>query len=328
MALNPPTIELGPQREDDPRVGHLLGGAIRAGDAPRVVLVGFPTDEGVRRNGGRVGAAAAPTEIRRWLYRMTPDPRRLGPFCDVLAHTLDLGDMVTSADLATDQERLGDLLGPHLAAGHFVIVLGGGHETAYGHFLGYVRAGRRVGLLNLDAHADVRLLHDGLGHSGSPFREALEHPSGLAADYQVAGLLPQSVAAAHVDYVQTLGGRTTPSRDRALFRADLGPRAVQGLFAGLRGPTLASFDIDAADQAHAPGVSAPATGGLPIDLWLLAAFEAGRSAQVSSFDVVETNPAHDRDGQTARLAALTVWTVLAGLTDRRPRRPTREAQVA
>ena len=29
-----------------------------------------------------------------------------------------------------------------LAAGAFPIVLGGGHETAYGHFLGYVRAGR------------------------------------------------------------------------------------------------------------------------------------------------------------------------------------------
>ena len=32
-----------------------------------VVLVGFPHDEGVRRNGGRVGAAKAPDVVRKWV---------------------------------------------------------------------------------------------------------------------------------------------------------------------------------------------------------------------------------------------------------------------
>src|SRR5688572_23523424 len=73
-----------PARPDDPR----LGGAVEfwaGGPVPlwpgRPVLVGFPQDEGVRRNGGRPGAAQAPGEVRRWLYRLTPwDP----------AHDLDL----------------------------------------------------------------------------------------------------------------------------------------------------------------------------------------------------------------------------------------------
>src|SRR3712207_7676746 len=43
-----------------------------------------------------------------------------------------------------------------------------GHETGYGHFLGYARARKQVWILNWDAHPDVRELKDGQGHSGSP----------------------------------------------------------------------------------------------------------------------------------------------------------------
>jgi len=39
------------------------------------------------------------------------------------------------------------------------------------------RAGRAVGVVNLDAHLDVRPFPPGQGHSGSPFRQALEHPT-------------------------------------------------------------------------------------------------------------------------------------------------------
>jgi formiminoglutamase len=78
-------------------------------------------------------------------------------------------------------------------------------------------------------------------------------------------------------------------------------------------PTMVSFDIDAVDQAWAPGVSAPATGGMTAELWLAAAFAAGKSLHAKSFELVELNPNYDRDGQTARLAALTVWNLLRGV---------------
>jgi len=86
-------------------------------------------------------------------------------------------------------------------------VLGGGHETAYGHFLGYVGAKKKVGTLNIDAHLDVRPCSDGLGHSGSPFRQALEHPTQpLAGDHYVClGAQPHSVSHAHWKYVLERG---------------------------------------------------------------------------------------------------------------------------
>lgn len=294
-------------------MGHRLGRALAPGDTPRAVLLGFPTDVGVRRNGGRAGAAGAPAAIRRAFYRLTPDARDRrahARFVALLERTRDLGDLVTGDDLEADQERLGAVVAEHLAAGSFVVVLGGGHETLFGHFLGYARLGRRVSLLNFDAHADVRPLQDGRGHSGSPFRQALEHPSGCARRYRVAGLLPQSVARAHVDYVEAHGA--------ALFREQLTRAALGRLFVRERAAPslLVSFDIDAVDQAHAPGVSAPATGGLDPATWLDAAYRTGKAAHVQSCDVVEVNPTTDRDDQTARLAALTVWHVLRGLAAR------------
>ena len=64
--------------------------------------------------------------------------------------------------------------------------------------------------------------------------------------------------------------------------------------------------------AEGPTVSALNMGGLSTALWLEAAYGAGRSTTVASADVVELNPRLDADGQTARLAALTVWWLLRG----------------
>lgn len=294
---------------DDPRVGQLLGRALADGDMPRAVLLGFPTDEGVRRNGGRAGAAEAPAAIREMLHRLTPGADDSGVGAALLERTRDLGDLVVSGDLRHDQELLGIAVTPYLANGAFVVVLGGGHETAYGHFLGYPEAGHDLTIVNWDAHLDVRDLKAGRGHSGSPFRQVLEHPSGACRRYVVAGAQPQSTARGHLEYVRGRGGRV-------LWASDLTPAAVDAVYDELEGPAMISFDLDAVDQSHAPGVSAPATGGMPAELWLRAAHGAGRCPAVMSVDVVEMNPRLDRDGQTARLAALTVWQVLRGVAER------------
>jgi formiminoglutamase len=288
--------------DTDPRLRDLFG---THGGEPDVVIIGFPSDAGVARNGGRVGAAGGPAAIREALGRLTPDARNPAAFADVAARTRDLGDIAVTGDVERDQDALGAALQPHLELGRFAIVLGGGHETAYGHFLGYQRP---INILNWDAHADVRELKDGLAHSGSPFRQALEHPSGRCLSYTVAGLQPHTVSAAHLALVA--------SRGRAVFREQLVTAAGVARLYDRDAPLLVSFDLDAVDGSAAPGVSAPATDGLPVSLWLEAAFRAGATPAVASADVVELSPPHDQDGQTARLAALTVWQILRGVATR------------
>lgn len=305
----PPAQTFAPDTvRDDPRLGRLLGSRLGPGETPTAVILGFPSDEGVRRNGGRVGAAGGPRAIRAALYRLTPDPR-FEQFEDLLGRTRDLGDLEVSRNVEFDQKHLGEALAPYLEAGTFAIVVGGGHETSYGHFQGYVLAHRQVEILNWDAHADVREVKQGQGHSGSPFRQAIEDSSGACRRYSVAGLQPHSVARSHLQYVEQHG--------RAMWRDQVTRETIEELYTSTRGPTLVSFDLDAVNEAEAPGVSAPNVGGLPSELWLEAALAAGRAPSVASADVVELNPAVDQDGRTARLAAVTVWSLLKGRAERR-----------
>jgi formiminoglutamase len=293
----------------DPRIGALMGRKASSPEDARAVIIGFPSDRGVRINGGRSGAAGAPTVIRVALSHFTPDALSHDVFVELIERTVDLGDLIPGAALELDQEQLGEFLAPLLRAGTIPIVLGGGHETSFGHFLGYVYAGRDVSIVNWDAHPDVRPLIDDQPHSGSPFRQALIHLSKACRGYLVAGLQPHSTARAHLDFMTQHGARL-------IWRSELTPARVDEVYASLEGPCMVSFDLDAVDQAAAPGVSAPAAGGMPESLWLRAAYRAGRSPSVMSMDLVELNPRFDVDGRTARLAALTVWYFLLGLTHR------------
>ena len=309
--LRPTEVRAPVTAPDDARVGQVLGSELADGERPRCVLIGFPTDVGVRRNGGRAGAAEGPRAIREFLYRLTAnDGSRLS---SLLAHTRDLGDVITSEMLDDDQRVLGDIIAPHILHETFIIVLGGGHETAFGHYLGHARSVSPVRILNWDAHTDVRSRVAAGGHSGSPFRQAIEHAGLAPTRYSVAGLQPHAVASAHEKWVVAHEGR-------CVWRNEIGVQAIRPLYESEK-PTMVSFDLDAVDQAFAPGVSAPSTGGLSVAEWLAAAEAAGQSPGVRSCDVVELSPPLDRDGQTARLAALTVWHVLRGLAGRRERRP-------
>jgi formiminoglutamase len=281
------------------------------------VLIGFPQDEGVRRNGGRIGAAAAPGEIRKRLYALTPwDCRRnvdLGA-----AGLFDMGNVCVTVDLEASQAALGEVVAAVLTARAVPIVLGGGHETAYGHYLGYANLRLPVAIVNVDAHLDVRPCVEGQGHSGSPFRQALEHATYPLPGkrYTCLGAQPFSVSRAHAEYLRQAGGSIG-------WAADVRGRLVEHLTnlfsrAVTEGcQTYVTVDADAVATADVPGVSAPNALGLSGVEVCEAARVAGAAGGVASFEVVEVNPAVDRDGQSSRWAALVVWHFLAGLAGRR-----------
>ncbi len=293
---------------DDPRIRDLLQRGTTDPKHARAVLIGFPSDEGVRRNGGRPGASEAPTAIRNALYSMTADPR-VPAMARFWEEMVDGGNVSCTGDVEADQQALARRLAPHLRRGCIPIILGGGHETAFGHFLGYVEAEQSVGITNWDAHPDVRPLRDGQAHSGSPFRQALTHPDERCTGYAVFGLQPHSTARAHLDYVQR--HNATVVWNDALTTA-----RINAHYDAVSAPQMVTFDLDAVDQGAAPGVSAPAVNGMPSRLWLHAAYRAGRCPHVRSMDIVEHIPRFDADHRTARLAAYTIWQFVRGLVQR------------
>lgn len=309
--IKPANIPITKSDKGDSRLSQLIKVQEKPDGDSYVVLIGFPSDEGVRRNGGREGAAAAPDEIRKALYKMTPKAEKPEAFAGLLKKTVDVGNFKVSGDLENDQAEFGKLIGGYLKQNIIPIILGGGHETAFAHFLGYAEENIETAIFNMDAHTDVRPLKEGKAHSGSPFRQAIDHSSACCNKYLAAGLQPYAVTQSHLDFIDKNGGSY-------LFRDEVNITSISGLFNEHESESLmVTFDMDAVDQSQAPGVSAPCSNGLPADLWLMAAYLSGKSKQVWSFDISEVNPAFDRDGQTARLAAVTVWNFLLGLSQRK-----------
>lgn len=270
------------------------------------MILGFPQDEGVRRNGGRAGAAEAPAEIRRWLYRLVA--------IDLPSPLVDLGDLDAGPDLEADQRALAETVRDLLRLGAVPIVLGGGHETAYGVYLGHALAGHDVGVVNLDAHLDVRPPLDGLGHSGSPFRQAMECERPLPGHrYVCLGAQPFSVSRTHLDFVRSRGG-VVRWRDEVAGR--LAERFVEVM--GSMPSVHLSIDADVVTAADVPGVSAPNPAGLSgVEVGECARL-AGRLPLVSGLELVEVNPRFDLDGRSSRWAAMVVWNFLVGLSERPP----------
>lgn len=274
-------------------------------------LIEFPSDQGVFINGGRQGSAKAPELIKARLSNMTPHPSNYNEHTNFLKRVSEHGRIDCTGDVAADQERLSKKVAEQLQKNSLPLIVGGGHETSFGHFLGYVETDRNVSIINVDAHTDVRELKEGKPHSGSPFYQALNHPSERCKAYHVFGLNPASVAAEHYGFVNRNGS--------AHFLEDTSVEKVVSCLDSIDQGVMVTMDMDAVIQSEAPGVSAPNAAGMKSELWLQLAFEFGRHAKVASFDLCEVNPLYDIDNRTVRLAAQTIWNFLLGvsLRDRR-----------
>ena len=116
---NRPNADLFYSRDDanDPRLGEVVSHEPEAYDAADLVIVGCPQDEGVRRNGGRVGAADAPDAIRGQFYKLTT--------FNIRKRIFDLGNINICPTLEGTHDAHREVVTQLLRDGKRVIVLGG-----------------------------------------------------------------------------------------------------------------------------------------------------------------------------------------------------------
>ncbi|MBN3498621.1 formimidoylglutamase [Arthrobacter pascens] len=277
---------------------------VPAGASRPAVILGFCSDEGVRRNKGRTGAAKAPAAIRS----------ALGPLAFHLDRpVLDAGDVaVRDGQLEAGQARAGVAVSSLLDTGNLTVLLGGGHETAFASYLGVagseaVRTGQRLGVLNLDAHFDLR--DEPAPSSGTPFLQMAEAEAaaGRELKYAVVGISQPNNTRALFTTADRLGVKY-------LLDEDCTPDAVQAFVADFLAEIdvlYLTIDLDVLPAAVAPGVSAPAALGVPLPLVAAVCRQAATSGKLLHADVAELNPAFDIDNRTARVAARLVNTLLA-----------------
>ena len=187
----------------------------------KYVLFGIPEDVGVRANFGRPGTATA------WESAISSIANiQHNRFCKgsqiIIIGRLDVSEeMEVAKDLdfhkTVDRQKLNALvekidkdvvhiITSIIKCGKTPIIIGGGHNNAYGNIKGTALAlGKPINAINFDAHSDFRILEG--RHSGNGFSYAYEE--GFLKKYFIFGLHENYTSKNVLDILKKIEDRVT-----------------------------------------------------------------------------------------------------------------------
>ncbi len=267
--------------------------------AKKIGILGYPGEEGVIRNQGRIGTIEGPAAIRKMLGQTALHLPENLPI-------LDYGDIFTlDQDMESSHEMISKITYDLFSTNHFPVLFGGGHDLAYAHGKGvqkYVEGkNEKLGLINLDAHFDLRPLINGKGHSGSPFTQlAQENPDNF--HYLALGIQRASNPKSLFERADKLKAKYIVMEDFRLQNWEYIQEQILWFIDSVNKIYL-SIDLDGFSSAFAPGVSAPSPMGFNPQIAFKVFDLIAKSSKLICLDVVELNPKFDQDDATARLAA-------------------------
>ncbi|OOV88008.1 formimidoylglutamase [Oceanospirillum linum] len=274
-------------------------------------ILGFSCDIGVRRNHGRPGAAEGPAALRKQLANLPWHAGDGAADQGQCTRLLDLGDVVAEGDdLESAQAELADSICQGLKQVKRLLVIGGGHETAYGSFCGLYKAlgaKAKIGIINLDAHFDLRKPESAGPSSGTPFYQIRELTGSDNFHYCCLGVAQESNTDTLFNRAQQWGVQFRT--DKQMTTADLPEIALQlEEFSRPMDALYLTIDIDVLPHYQAPGVSAPAARGVNLEVIEAVTELVILNARRCKFglplaDLTELNPSCDSQGVTARTAA-------------------------
>ncbi|SEF42213.1 formimidoylglutamase [Oceanospirillum linum] len=284
----------------------------QSGELAPMALIGFATDEGVKRSAGRSGAAHGPLVIRRALANLAWHQKR---------------DIYDAGDIWCEEEQL--IIAQSQLAGHVAhlldigltpVILGGGLEVGWASYQGasrHVFAGSSdvsVGIVSLGARLAMSEA-DPQPNAQSVFLQIAQYCKERNLDFPCycLGLDEQVTSAGEFDRAEAYGvhWRLQQKCGEAFF-----PEIEQEIrsFLSSLDYLYLSVSLDLFSIAAAPGVSAPSVFGLDarvgMGLLRLILHEAQRAeVPLLLVDIAECNPLEDPDGRTARLAAGLVYEI-------------------
>lgn len=259
-------------------------------------LIGYECEEGVRRNQGRVGAKDGPDSIRRQLAKTAWHHKdKVG----------DLGNIVCHDEhMEETQTQLATLVAKSIDKDIFPIVMGGGHDVAFGTGTGVLASekakGKRIGIVNFDAHFDLRPVVD-QGNSGTPFNQLLNAYTDRL-DYLVLGIQSAANTKSLFNIADHHNVEYLRAHNCIVPNFDNISKSINA-FANKVDLIHITIDLDGFSSAYAPGVSAPSPMGME-PLFVQRCLDLLKSTnKVIALDIAELNPKYDRDNCTAKLAA-------------------------
>lgn len=277
---------------------------------PGFALMGFCSDTGIKRNQGRVGARSGPASLRRYFGTIALPPKADFSF-------YDFGDIhCDDGDLEKAQEELASLVSTALKHDLTPLIIGGGHELSWPGFLGTAttKAGS-IGIINFDAHFDLRPIPPEGANSGTSFTQIAEYcaRNNSSFNYLVLGLQMASSTSSLLERARKLNTRYVSAdqiHEEGLEKAI----AWIDSFIAHNDHIYLTICLDVFAEAFAPGVSAPQALGLTPWQILPLLKRIIMSGKVAAFDIAELSPPLDEANKTSRLCAALLYELIKNIS--------------
>lgn len=280
--------------EIDLRLWQVVQEIKEAQEAGGVCFVGYDTDDGVVRNLGRKGAESGSNAIRKAIQSF-PQLKGLKVY--------DYRNLEKKS-VEEAQKEYSKKIADVLKKGIFPIGLGGGHDIAYGSYLGIRKAhpDKKIGIINFDAHLDMRPYDKGRT-SGTSFKEIMDNDKNTQyaiVGFQKMGNTERLIKTAEAFNVLILEEECSEesiikSLEEFIKKVDI---------------VYVTFCMDVFDASTAPGVSAPVVMGLDPKKGKRLLRFLMETKKVVCVDFAEVNPVYDIDNMTAKLAGCLIYEVM------------------
>jgi len=231
----------------------------------------------------------------------------------------DIGGHLTDVELAHRKIEVATAAIAAVEPRFVPLLVGGDHSITAPAIRGVCAAhpGKRVGVINFDAHYDVRNFEHGR-HNGTPFRAILDGSLPIAGRNVVEiGIHGFMGSSRYHQWTQDQG--MTIITARHVGRRGMEACVSDALRIAGDGTDLiyVSVDIDCLAYPWAPGTAAATAEGLTAWELLDGVFACGLDPKVGAFDLVEIDPSRDVKELTTRTGCSILLTFLAGLYRRR-----------
>ncbi len=214
-----------------------------------------------------------------------------------------------------------------LGQGRIAAVVGGDHAAPFGAMRAYGERFPGLGILHIDAHADLRRAYEGFTHSHASIMENVMRLEGVSRIVQV-GI--RDFCEEEIQRIESSAGRV-----RTVFDVQLAAARSRGAIsesfttaiAALPEAVYVSFDIDGLDPTLCPHTGTPVPGGLSFhEASTLLGMVAESGRRIVGFDLNEVVPGPDDDEWDANVGArllykLIGWTLVSQRLTTRPRLP-------
>ncbi|OYD06242.1 agmatinase family protein [Paludifilum halophilum] len=283
-----------------------------------VTLLGVPLS---RSSISASAASENPDAIRRAWKSFTPynleedvdlTPLRVVDLGDVPQHVTDIAACHRNIREAMKGMRRHH---PHT----FPLVIGGDHSITAMLVKGWKEAhpDKRLGILQLDTHFDLRSLEEFGPANGTPIRNLVESGDVRGEDVYNIGLHGFFNARSLKDFADEAGIHYVTLKQARRQGIDTVIRESLDRLSQKVDTIYLTVDMDVLDITQGPGAPAATPGGMRTDELFEAVRLAGTCSKVGSMDLVCLDPARDVSGATVKAGTHVMLSFLTGFMQRR-----------